>query len=270
MQSQIATVAASWMHATAAAVRMIGAQADATEGAAVVGDRLPVVVVSPGMGTPRWILSGLAGELASRGYVVIVIDHTGESPGVQFPDGSVVFGDAPTVSDDYMRTQLAARIADTRLTLDRLAALPIVGAHLDLDRIALAGHSYGGTTAVQTMAADPRVKAVVVLDGPAGWDNVATAPTVNGPVLLVDLTGVWTSSWNGFHDSRFESVEVSGAGHYSASDLCAFDDEEDVCGTLPADQAATVTRGVVGAWLDCQLRGMETPRFTAPVISWRT
>ena len=252
-QARIASVSASWMHTPGAAVRMVGAQAAATESAAVVGDRLPVVVVSPGMATPRWILSGLAADLASRGYAVIVIDHTGESPAVELPDGGIQFGTAPTVNTEYMAAQLSTRTADMRLVLDRLTTLPTVGPHLDPSRIAALGHSYGGTTAVQLAAADPRIQAVVSIDGPAGWDGVATAPDIELPVLLLDLTGTWTSSWDGFRDSRFERAVVVGAGHYSAADLCAFGGGAELCGTITADQAATATRTVIAEWLDKHL-----------------
>ncbi|WP_063023228.1 MULTISPECIES: alpha/beta hydrolase family protein [Nocardia] len=269
-QARIAAVSASWMHATAAAVRMVGAKAAATQGAPVAGDRLPVVVASPGMGTPRWILSGLATDLASRGYVVVVIDHTGESPAVQFPDGRIILGTPPTTDTDYMRRQLHARTADLRLMLDRLAVLPIVGAHLDLGRIAALGHSYGGTTAVQLAAADSRVRAVVALDAPAGWDGVADAPTLDLPVLSLDLTGVWASSWNEFRGNRFEVVSMRNAGHYTATDLPAFGCGADLCGTVPSDRAAIVSRGVVGSWLDRWLRGMDSPKFTAPELKGRT
>ncbi|MGV9819070.1 alpha/beta hydrolase [Nocardia xishanensis] len=47
------------------------------------GGLLPVVIWSPALGTPRWIASGLLMDLASRGYVVVAIDHTGESPAVE-------------------------------------------------------------------------------------------------------------------------------------------------------------------------------------------
>ncbi|MCC3311553.1 alpha/beta hydrolase family protein [Nocardia africana] len=269
-QLQIATRAAEWMHTPDAAGAMVGAQADATEDAAVDGDQLPVVLVSPGMGTPRFILSGLATELASRGYAVVAIDHTGESPAVQLPDGRIVWGAAPTVTPDYMRAQLATRIGDLRLVLDHLTALPIVGARLDLGRIAALGHSYGGTTAVQLAAIDARVRAAVALDGPAGWDGVAAAPALDLPVLSLDLTGMWSSSWNGFRGSRFEVASILNAGHYTATDLPAFGCSADLCGTVPADRAALVSRDVVGLWLDRWLRGMDTPRFTAPELVWQT
>ncbi|MBF6277089.1 dienelactone hydrolase family protein [Nocardia nova] len=238
------------MHAPTAAIRMVGTKIPATEAASVAGDRLPVVVVSPGMGTPRWILSGLAADLAARGYVVVVADHTNESPAVEFPDGGIVYGTPPTVTDEYMGQQLATRIADMRLILDQLPTLPIVGAHLDLDRVALAGHSYGGTTAVQVMAKDPRVKAAMSIDGPAGWERVADVPTVDRPVLFLQLTDAWVESWSEFRGEGFEHAIIENAGHYSATDMCQFDRSRELCGTINPDDAARESRTVIGSFLD--------------------
>lgn len=248
-QARIASISASWMHAPTAAIRMVGAKIPAAEGAPVAGDHLPAVVVSPGMATPRWILSGLAADLAGRGYVVVVADHTGESPAVEFPTGGIVYGTPPTVTDEYMGQQLTTRIADMRLILDWLPALPMVGAHIDPERIALAGHSYGGTTAVQVMAKDPRVKAAVSIDGPAGWDRVADVPTTERPVLFLQLTDAWVSSWSEFRGPRFEHATIPNTGHYSATDMCQFDSSPELCGTADPDQAAQQSRDIIADWL---------------------
>jgi Platelet-activating factor acetylhydrolase, isoform II len=50
---------------------------------------LPLVVLSPGFTNPRGVLTGLAEDLASHGYVVAGIDHTYESFATAFPDGRV-------------------------------------------------------------------------------------------------------------------------------------------------------------------------------------
>ena len=50
---------------------------------------LPLVVLSPGFTNARSVLTGLAEDLASHGYVVAGIDHTYESFGTSFPDGRV-------------------------------------------------------------------------------------------------------------------------------------------------------------------------------------
>jgi predicted dienelactone hydrolase len=50
---------------------------------------LPFVVLSPGFIHPRSVLTALAEDLASHGYVVAGVDHTYESVATAFPDGRV-------------------------------------------------------------------------------------------------------------------------------------------------------------------------------------
>jgi hypothetical protein len=49
--------------------------------------RFPLVVLSPGFTFPRSTLTGLAEDLASRGYVVALVDHPYENAGTTLPDG---------------------------------------------------------------------------------------------------------------------------------------------------------------------------------------
>ncbi len=269
-QLQIAAESAAWLR-TPGVATMAGAQAAATEVAPVAGDRLPVVLMSPGLACPRFLLSGLASDLASRGWVAVVMDHTGEAPAVELPDGRLAAG-GPVMPDNsqYMRARLGDRMHDTRITLDRLPTLPIVGPHLDPTRIAMVGHSYGGLTAVQTTAIDPRVRAVVVLDGSAGWAGTAAPPTLDRPVLLLGSSELPHPSWAQFHDSAFDYASVRDGGHYTATDLCALGGGPDKCGTLPADRAAIVTRDAVASWLDRHLLGHDLPRATHPELVWHT
>ncbi|WP_424184783.1 hypothetical protein ACOBQX_23210 [Actinokineospora sp. G85] len=48
--------------------------------------RRPLVLLSPGFGTPRQTLTGLAEDLASNGYVVAAVDHAYESLATRFPE----------------------------------------------------------------------------------------------------------------------------------------------------------------------------------------
>ena len=50
---------------------------------------LPVVVYSPGSGSDRSINTALVEELASRGYMVVTIDHTYDAEEVEFPGGRI-------------------------------------------------------------------------------------------------------------------------------------------------------------------------------------
>ena len=95
-------------------------------------------------------------DLASHGYLVAVLEHPGEFQFVEFPDGSIV---PPGLvdSEGAEAALLPVRIADigaARGLLARLDAEPGGPMHnyaLDLGRVALAGHSFGGAAAAEAM-----------------------------------------------------------------------------------------------------------------------
>ncbi|WP_051161453.1 alpha/beta hydrolase family protein [Nocardia brevicatena] len=266
--AQIAARTAQWVYTPTAAVAMLLARVPATDNAAPADlGALPVVIWSPGLGTPRWLASGLAADIASRGYAVVTIDHTGEAPAVALPNGQLVLGDIPTRNPGYLRSALTVRVADMRLVLDRLTTLPVIGDRVDTNRIAAAGHSYGGQTAVTAAAADPRIRTVLVLDGSAGWDGVADVPDLEQPVLLLAAGDMLHASWLELHTAV--AGTVAGAGHYSPTDLPAFGGGAELCGTIPAETGTAITRSVVAAWLDRTLRGADRPLPEFPALHWR-
>ncbi|KJK57333.1 hypothetical protein UK12_17360 [Saccharothrix sp. ST-888] len=164
------------------------------------GGPLPVVLYSPGAGDPASWDTTLVEDLASRGYVVVTIDHTYESPAVRFPDGSVrttIFTDElieKTIRDGGIpalaQKTVDTRVADTRFVLDRLATpgtLPPDLAKLaDLSRIGMFGHSAGGFTAAETMHDDRRIRAGVNMDGPLGNNQDDGGPNL-APVAVDGL-----------------------------------------------------------------------------------
>lgn len=126
--------------------------------------RRPLVVLSPGFTLPRWTLTALAEDLASRGYVVAGVDHTYEAAAVTFPDGRVA--ECELCARDLDGPEVAAsRARDISFVLDRLLGHQRYGPMIDADRIAAAGHSMGGAAAATTMLADDRVHAGANLDG---------------------------------------------------------------------------------------------------------
>ncbi|MFI5836204.1 alpha/beta hydrolase family protein [Micromonospora sp. NPDC051300] len=184
----------------------------------------PVVLYSPGAGDPRTWATTLVQDLASRGYVVVTVDHTYETSEVEFPDGRVVTGllarlfQEARQPDDFQR--LAARVFDTRLAdirfvLDRLAALRggtnpdargqslpagLAGA-LDLRRTGMVGISAGGLTALQAMHDEPRIRAAADLGG-----------TIESP-LVPDPIGLWPVARQGL-DRPFMLVGAPDADHH--------------------------------------------------------
>jgi len=140
----------------------------------------PVVLFSPGGGEPRAGGTMLVEELASQGYVVVTVDHTYETPELEFPGGRVETQRLPDIDPtERLHRMLETRVGDTRFVLDQLQVLaagdnpdagrrPLprgIGAGLDLSRIGMFGHSAGGFTAAETMLVDRRVDAGADLDG---------------------------------------------------------------------------------------------------------
>jgi predicted dienelactone hydrolase len=140
---------------------LAGIRTHAYADANVAGGRHAVVLLSPGYGEPAAFYTLQAEELASHGYVVVAIDHTGEAP-VVFPGGRL---SPPGVGEDAAYPR---RMPDGRFVLNRIGGWNAHGPlarRLDLTRIAMIGHSMGGAASAELMNADPRVKAGADLDG---------------------------------------------------------------------------------------------------------
>ena len=56
------------------------------QGAPAKSGKWPVLLLSPAAGTPAADYTGLNEDLASRGYVVVGIDHTFDAATVEFPE----------------------------------------------------------------------------------------------------------------------------------------------------------------------------------------
>jgi dienelactone hydrolase len=185
--------------------------------------RRPVLLYSPGGADPRTIGTGVAEEMASRGYVVVTIDHPGETSAVEFPDGRLreigIPGD-PRTDPQLARTMMTTRFADTRFVLDQLEVLAAggnpdadgrtlpanLGRALDLRRMGMYGHSAGGGTAAESMYEDRRIDAAVNLEG--YLDHLPEEPGQAGELFQIAQHGVdrplLLVGTDGFRDERFE------------------------------------------------------------------
>ncbi|GAA1330776.1 alpha/beta hydrolase family protein [Saccharothrix algeriensis] len=172
-----------------------GATAERTRGG------WPVVLFSHGLGGSKELNAGLTDDLASRGYVVASLSHTHEAAAVEFPDGRVAVGSVDPEDAAARKTAIDARVADSRFVLDQLTRLdrgdnpdaerdPLprgLAGSLDLSRVGMAGHSYGGYTAGETMHHDRRFDAGVNIDGAMGWGEVGEVVEhgLDRPFMLV-------------------------------------------------------------------------------------
>jgi predicted dienelactone hydrolase len=136
----------------------------------------PVVIMRTGASAPVMNYSTLAEDLASHGYVVVGFDAPYRTGLVVFPDGRVIARTPENNPELYSGKEftrvaeklLAAWIADMAFVLDRLERLNASGqfaGRLDMMRVGVFGHSFGGAQALQFCHDDSRCKAGIDIDG---------------------------------------------------------------------------------------------------------
>lgn len=280
------------------------------------GKPYPVVLYSPGYEDDRELGTGLVSDLASHGYIVVTIDHTYEAAEVEFPGGRVAVSRQPNTAAAIPKAA-AVRVADTRFVLDALAALSsglnpdaehhplpagLAGA-LDLARIGMFGHSLGGATAANAMAADARIGAGIDLDGsittPTDTASIGEQATLVGavgkrvgerPFMLMSSDGhglkndsTWAALWQELSGWRL-LLSLTGSAHYSYTDdeeflsqlvnagiISPSVDRQAVTptiGTIDPGRAIAAERAYIGAFFDLHLRRRDGHLLTRPSPSY--
>ncbi|MEU9160797.1 alpha/beta hydrolase [Streptomyces sp. NPDC048424] len=239
--------------------------------------RYPLVVLSPGFTVHRATLTALAEDLASRGYVVASVDHAYESVGTAFPGGRVLkcLACEKTESGTPMRTVSDTRGRDVSFLLDRLTGRHPAWRHaglIDQSRIAMAGHSIGGASAVAAMAVDPRIRAGVNMDG--GLHTPVPDTGLGGrPFMLLgeqksapgDITS-WDEGWPKL-DGWKRWVTFADSGHFTFTDFPAIAQQlglPDQDAPLPGARSVELTRRYVSAFFDQHLKGIPRPLLDGP------
>jgi len=138
---------------------------DAVRDAAPRPGTYPLVVFSHGYGGHRRQTTFLCTHLASHGYVVAALDHTGNTVLEAMQDMlATQSGDAVRDPQDVLRTFVEARPKDASFLIDQvLAGAGGVADLVDPARIGIAGHSFGGWTTLVTTARDRRIRAALPL-----------------------------------------------------------------------------------------------------------
>lgn len=255
---------------------LAGTASASRTGARPVAGRHPLVVLSPGFTVHRATLTALAEDLASRGYVVAAVDHAHESVGTVFPGGRVLTCLAcDKARETGMRAVSDNRARDVSFLLDRLTGPRPAWRHADLidpGRIAMAGHSIGGASAIAAMAADPRIRAGVNMDGGNATPVPATGLGGRSFLLLGAQergpggNATWDRDWPAL-DGWKRWITFDGSGHFTFSDFPAIGEQlglDDPEAPLPGARSVELTRRYVGAFLDRHLRGESRPVLDGP------
>jgi dienelactone hydrolase len=152
----------------------------------------PVVVLSAGFGLPMALYTGLADELASHGYVVAAVEH--DDPVEPSPD-------IATLRADELRAVVDALEDDG----------------VDVDRVAVVGHSIGGAAAAELLVGDERFDAGLNLDGSVIGPTAQAG--IDRPFLVVLSGGRPLDSDPSLAPFRDRTTPLEGTGHLSFSDV---------------------------------------------------
>ncbi|MFH8491832.1 alpha/beta hydrolase family protein [Streptomyces longisporoflavus] len=282
--------------------QVAGVDTNARPAARPAKGRHPLVVLSPGFTLHRATLTGLAEELASRGYVVAVVDHAYESFGTEFPGKGKARGEGGAL---HMRTCVACakvenapngdagekrmmakaarnRAADISFVVDELMSgrsRTDDGRHpdyrdlIDPRKIGAAGHSIGGNAAATAMGTDDRIRAAANLDGTFFAPVPATA--TDRPVLMLGTRSghtptaedaSWPREWQRLHGWK-RWLTVADSGHLTFTDMPVLGSQlgmTDPSAPLSGKRSGEITADYVTAFFDQHLRSRNTALFDGP------
>jgi dienelactone hydrolase len=203
------------------------------------GGAFPLLLFGHMWGGRRTQDTFLAEDLASHGFVVVALDHPGNSARVELSNGRVVRSSMADALDahhtssaaEFQSTwarELTVWTQDNEFALNTLATAAQTPAsplyhRLDLSRVGAFGHSFGGSASLRLLGLDPRVRSAVNMDG---WTFGGLQDRTTQPILLL----------------------------YEAANLQQIDPP--ITGSSIDDQLARVDRAAIDASL-CRAPGLE-------------
>jgi dienelactone hydrolase len=260
----------------------------------------PVVIMRAGASAFVVNYSTLAEDLASHGYVVVGFDAPYRTFAVAFPDGRVMRRppeNDPELCEDQPPVQqarcvsrfLTAWTGDIAFVLDRLERLNTSGSagklagRLDMTRVGVFGHSFGGATAMQFCHDDPRCKAGIDIDGQPFGNVIQDGLRQPFMILLSDHGDssdpdgrrIWANIQSIYDrlppDGRLR-IAIRGANHFLFSDDGALLKSHIVlralrmAGVVGIDgrRQLAVTAYCVHSFFDAYLKGAGVARLDLP------
>jgi len=208
----------------------------------------PVLILRGGASSEVWNYSALAEDLASHGYVVVGLDAPYRTGIVVFPDGRAVRRTSennPELCEEKTAREreacanriIAAWTADMAFALDRLAQLNTTDpagkftGRLDLTRVGIFGHSFGGAQAAEFCSRDSRCKAGVDVDGSLHGNVIQTGIQTPFMFLLsgqgdfssseAEVRQIWAdmqSVYSRLPANKRLLITIRGANHFLFSD----------------------------------------------------
>jgi dienelactone hydrolase len=143
------------------------------------GKPYPALFFSPGNGMYRQQNNFMFEYLASRGFIIVSVDHPGTSGFTEKADGNFVLMDTSVDDNDSQvrANSTEQRVEQLRTVLDTILSLnddpqSKFYKSIDTDKIGAFGHSRGGVTALRASSIDKRFKAAANFDGGIGTGEI--------------------------------------------------------------------------------------------------
>ena len=188
-------------------------------------EKYPVLIFSHGITGSRHLHQILFEHLASKGYIVFALDHSFDANLTIFPDGKIAdYRSEITGHPDSIlirEKQINTRAFDIGFIIDQIREIETgmidskLSGRLDLDRVALGGHSYGGATAILASHNHEIVKACVVLDG---WispiPDKVISEGINVPFLFMGRPSWHDSDYPGNYERLADLITHSSNEKY--------------------------------------------------------
>ncbi len=255
---------------------------------AAADEDFPVIVFSHGWNGFNAQNAGQALELASRGYVVVGIQHTYGAMTTVFPDGTIAPNNPKALPEDGTdpNYEMVARVLvkqwaeDISFSLDQLEAWNEAGSHpfegkLDLSRVGVYGHSTGGGAAIQFCGTDVRCVAVLGLDPfmrPVSAEVLESG--VSQPSFFM-FSQSWADDVNSPSSRLFAQfipnvsdnygvVKIEGTRHYDFSDLPLFSPiapQLGLKGPLNGKRVTEIVNAYLIDFFEMTLRGKPSELF---------
>jgi predicted dienelactone hydrolase len=261
------------------------------EDAIVANGAHPVVVFTPGYTGTFTDYTFLFEDLASRGYLVAALNHTNEATVTEFPDGRMVesifgshLGMRLRTDEEAYTSSVIARLGDLKSVLkelDRLNGTPkgAFAGRLDMSRVALAGHSLGGLTALLGVEREIRFRAGISIDAAS---PERAAKVTKTPILLVMTgTGQWSveecTLWSNLRGPRL-ALKLPDVEHLAPSDAIWLARGAIKTGKMSPEKMMDILRNYIATFLDAHLRGQpsdallsgQSPDFADVVATTQT
>ncbi|RMZ67687.1 paf acetylhydrolase family [Pyrenophora seminiperda CCB06] len=169
--------------------------------------------------------NALNSELASQGYTVLALDHPGETPYLQLPDGAQGIYGIDITATWNTSLQVAVynmRVSDSLAVIRELfpAYVKETGAPFNTTHYFAIGHSLGGAAAAGALAVEPSLLGGINFDG-----LFVDKPDVKKPFLMLagaEHTPTLDPSWAPFSANQsgwYQWLNVTGSSHQNFADL---------------------------------------------------